>query len=406
MAGKWHLGTFGKEKWPLQRGFDRYYGIISGGTNYFNPQPPRGLTLGNEDVQPGEDFYLTDAFTDYAIDFVNEAVEKKDKPFFLYLAYTSPHWPLHAPAEDVNKYRGKYMKGWEKLRAERLTRMIKMGLIDPDWELAPQDSRDWESLSEEKKTELDLRMSIYAAQIDRMDQNIGRVISTLESTNQLDNTIIIFLSDNGGCAEGGELGGGKKEDLESDRGWVLSYGRAWANASNTPFKRYKHWVHEGGISTPFIVHWPDGISKKSHGTFINQFAFLPDIMATVIDISKADYPKEYNGNKIPPMVGKSFLNTLNNKDVVIHKEPIFFEHEGNRAVRSGKYKLVSAYNYEGEQKWELYDMKADRTEMNDLSEQMPEKVKDMSAQYNEWAANNLVVPWKKIYEITKSKKKK
>ena len=209
----------------MQRGFDKYYGILAGGANYFNPKGKRGLTLGNEHVEAGENFYLTDAFTNNAIDFVKSSKEKPN-PFFLYLAYTSPHWPLHALKTDIDKYRGKYMKGWTSLRVSRLKKMKKIGLLNTNVALSEQAGPDWEQLSEEKKQEMDLRMAIYAAQIDRMDQNIGSLVQTLKGMGIFDNTIIFFLSDNGACEEGGMFGGGKKEDLESNRGWVLSYGRA------------------------------------------------------------------------------------------------------------------------------------------------------------------------------------
>ena len=399
MAGKWHLGYFGKDKWPLQRGFDKYYGIIDGGTNYFNPQPPRGLTLGNEPVDPYRNFYITDAFTDYAIKFINDAKEEDEKPFFLYLAFTSPHWPLHAKKEDIDKYRKKYLNGWTQLREERLKRMKITELIGDNIELSPQDSRDWDSLSDEKKQEMDLRMAIYSAQIDCMDQNIGKLLKEIEALGELDNTLILFLSDNGGCAEGGELGGGKKEDLESDRGWVLSYGRAWANVSNTPFKEYKHWVHEGGIATPLIVYWPDVIPAKLKGGVTHQYGFIQDIMATFVDITQANYPNEYKNNLIQKYVGVSLLPLIKGIDKPVHQNPIFWEHEGNCAVRMGNYKLVSKYKAGNEKQWELYDINADRSELNDLASSLPEKVKDLSEEYNKWADSHNVVSWDTIIKI-------
>ncbi len=387
MAGKWHVGYFGKEKWPLARGFERYYGIISGGTNYFHPTPPRGLTLQDQPVEPeGPNYYITDAFTDYAIRFVREAA-KDGRPFFLYLAYTSPHWPLQAPADVVAKYRGKYLIGWDRLRQQRYDRMIRMGLVDPKWELPPRDCRPWDSLSEQKKREMDFRMSIYAAQVDRMDWNIGRLLQTLRELGRLDNTLLLFLSDNGGCAEGGELGGGSPKDLGTDRGWVLSYGRCWAQVSNTPFRRYKHFVHEGGISTPLIVHWPRRI--KDPGSFRRQPGYLPDIMATCVDVSGAEYPKTFHGNSIPPMEGKSLLPAiLDNRP--IQREAMFWEHEGNRAIRIGNWKLV-ARGRKG--KWELYNLADDRSEMHDLAAKYPERVKEMSEKWLAWAKRCHVLPY-------------
>lgn len=404
MTGKWHLGYFGKDKWPLQRGFDKFYGIIAGASNFFNPIAPRGLTLGNESVLPeGEEYYTTDAFTDYAIRFMEETRrEDSKKPFFLYLAYTAPHWPLHAPQEDIEKYKGRYSEGWSSLRQERYARMKQMGIIDPAWELSPQDSREWNSLSEEKKVEMDLRRAIYSAMIDRMDQNIGRVVSSLETMGILDNTVIIFLNDNGACAEFSELGSGPKEQLETKEGYVLSYGKAWANASNTPYREYKHWVHEGGISSPFIVHWPAGVAPALNGQVIsNNYAFLPDIMATCVDLAEASYPSVYGGKNIVPKSGQSMVPVLQGENRPIHEEPIFWEHEGNRAVRLGKYKLVSKWEEDRQDNWELYDMEKDRTEMHDLAGVLPEIVEKLSDSYVEWAQKNNVLPWEDIIRIRK-----
>ncbi|MEQ9438700.1 MAG: arylsulfatase [Cyclobacteriaceae bacterium] len=405
MTGKWHLGFEKQEQWPLQRGFDQYYGVIPGACNYFHPTYPRGITYGNDTISiTDEDYYTTDAFTDYAMQFIDESVEQSnDTPFFLYVAYNAPHWPLNAPQEDIDRYRGKYMDGWQKLRTERYERMKKMGLVDKNWELSPQDSRDWDSLTDEKKQEMDLRMAIYAAQIDRMDQNIGKLIDHLTEKNILDNTIIIFLNDNGACAEFDELGSGPAEQLSTEEGYVLSYGRAWANASNTPYREYKHWLHEGGIATPLIVHWPQGIASSIQGKMIKHYGFLPDIMATCLELADADYPQEYQGQPINPVVGKSLLPLLEGQDQPIHTEPIFWEHEGNKAVRLGNYKLVQDWE---EDNWELYNLDKDRTEMHDLATQMPEKVAKMQALYEEWASNNKVEPWSSILKIMEQKKSK
>jgi len=406
MTGKWHLGMTEEDQWPLQRGFDKYYGILAGACNYFKPSGSRGITSGNEQLDINDpDYYTTDAFTGHAIEFIRDAeTDHPEKPFFLYLAYNSPHWPLQAPKEDIDKYRGRYNDGWQALRLERYKRMIKMGIIDSTWDLSPQDSRDWDSLSPEKKKEMELRREIYAAQVDRMDQNVGRLVEFLEQNKLMDNTVIVFIDDNGACAEGGELGGGPVSQLETKEGYLLSYGRAWANASNTPFKRYKHWIHEGGISSPMIVHWPDGIKKKDEGTWIRQYGFLPDIMTTFVDLSGAKYPTEYKGNKIHPMEGKSLVPLFEGKERPIHTEPIFWEHEGNKAVRLGSYKLVMAWNNHGPEKWELYDMEKDRTEMHDLSARMPEKVAEMKQMWKEWADTHDVEPWAKIEKLEHEKR--
>lgn len=401
MTGKWHLGISDKSKWPLQRGFDKFYGIIPGASNYFNPEYPSGITYMNDTISVTDtNFYTTDAFTDYALKFIDETKQQdSEKPFFLYLAYTSPHWPIQAPQKLVEKYKGKYIKGWSKLRETRFVRMKEMGIIDESWELSIQDSRDWDSLPDEKKKEMDLRRAIYSAMVDRMDWNIGKLVTYLKEKQILDNTIIIFLNDNGACAEFDELGSGPKEQLETKEGYVLSYGGAWANASNTPYREYKHWVHEGGIGTPFIVHWPTVIPKENRGTLISEYGFLPDIMVTFTDIAGANYPEEYNGNLIVPASGKSLVPLFKGEKKRIHPEPIFWEHEGNKAVRLGKYKLVSKWSINRETKWELYDMETDRTEQHNLAAKLPGKVAEMNQMYNEWAASNHVLPWNEVQKL-------
>ncbi|QNL47969.1 arylsulfatase [Olivibacter sp. SDN3] len=407
MAGKWHLGYHDKDKWPLQRGFDKYFGILSGGANYFNPTGKRGLTFMNDPVEPeGTEFYMTDAFTDYAMRFIEESADKPERPFFLYLAYTSPHWPLHALEKDIDKYRGKYKKGWKELRRERLERMKKLGVVSTETTLSPDDGADWDSLTPEQQDEMDYRMAIYAAQVDRMDQNIGRVIKTLEDLGELDNTLIFFLTDNGACAEGGDLGGGKKELLGTDQGFLLSYGQSWANASATPFKRYKHWVHEGGINTPFIVHWPEKIQKEIQGSFTDQYGFLQDIMATIADVAVAEYPTQYKGQETVPLQGESMSHLFSGQETPIHTAPIFWEHEGNAAVRQGNFKLVKAFEPDGGARWELYDIPKDRSELNDLSEAMPEVVAKLSKSYDEWAKETGVMPYDEILKIRAERDKK
>ncbi|WP_294081625.1 arylsulfatase [Proteiniphilum sp. UBA5384] len=408
MTGKWHLGMHKKEQWPLQRGVDRFYGILAGAANFFKPTHPRGITLNNKEITISDpDYYTTNAFTDHAIDFIREAHTDSDRPFFLYLAYNAPHWPIQAPQEVVDKYKGKYMKGWSVLREERYQRMVDMGLIKPSGLFSPDDSKSWKSLDEDKKKEMDLRMAIYAAQVEQMDTNIGRLMNYLDSNNLTENTIIIFLNDNGACAEGGMLGGGPASQLETKEGYFLTYGQAWANASNTPLRRYKHWVHEGGISTPCIVSWPGGIPEKNQGGILGQFAYLPDIMATCVDLAETKYPRKYNGHEIHPLQGKSFTNQLRGKNKPIHNEPIFWEHEGNRAVRSGDYKLVMAWDNNKPEKWELYNVRNDRTEMIDLSKQMPDKVEEMKKMWYNWAKNSMVeTDWSRIQELERAQRNK
>ncbi|GGG84176.1 arylsulfatase [Parapedobacter pyrenivorans] len=408
MTGKWHLGYHDRSRWPLQRGFDKYYGLIAGASNFFEPSGKRGLTLMNDPIEPeGNDFYVTDAFTDYAIQFVNESQAESDAPFFLYLAYTSPHWPLNALTEDIAKYRGTYKAGWKTLRRERFERMQRMGVIDGQvTQLSDDDGAEWDKLTPEQQDEMDYRMAIYAAQVDRMDQNIGRLIETLEASGELENTLIFFLTDNGACAEGGLLGGGEKELLGGKGGYFLTYGQSWANASATPYRTYKHWVHEGGIGTPLIVHWPQGIVKRVQGDFTDQYGFLQDIMATAIDVADADYPTKYNGESITPLQGQSMRHVLQGEDTPIHEEPIFWEHEGNGAVRYGNLKLVKAYQPGNPSNWELYDISKDRSEMNDLSAEMPDAVAELSGYYDQWAVENGVLPYDEVLQIRKEKNAK
>ena len=402
MSGKWHLTKNDLDQWPLKRGFDNFYGLISGAANYFKSEYPGLIFEGNEKLNiDDENFYTTDAFTDKAIEYIDKVKSKNsEKPFFLYLSYNAPHWPLQAPKENIDKYRGNYMKGWENLREERYMRMIEMGLIDSSWDLSYDDIVSWDSLSEEKRKEMDLRMAIYAAMIDRMDQNIGRLINNLKSKGLYDNTIIMFLNDNGACAEYDMLGTGPKKDLGKKEGELkLTYGKAWANASNTPYRSYKHWTHEGGIGTPFIVHWPNGISKESKGLTVNQYGFLPDIMATCLDLANTKIPEVFNGNKIKKHSGKSLTPIFRGSKEQIHKEPIFWEHEGNKAVRLGDYKLVQDWEKGIDDNWELYDISKDRTEQNNLIKLKPDKAKEMISMYNDWAKKIGVIPWSEIQKI-------
>ena len=400
MTGKWHVGVHSKDLWPLQRGFDRYYGCLSGGINYFKPGGNRGITLDNTPVETDENFYSTDTFTDYACRFISEAHETDDRPFFLYLAYNAPHWPLNSKWEEFLKYKGKYTEGWEVLMRERLARQKAMGLVDADIEPAPHVGPKWESLTEKQRDDLDSIMAAYAGCIDSIDQNIGKLTDHLEELGVRDNTVIFFLSDNGACQEGGTLGKGslamvKNPPLETIDGVHL--GLAWANACNTPLRRYKHFVHEGGASTPMIVSWPGGISKQLEGSFVRQYAYLPDFMATCIDLSGGEYPKD-----VPPCEGVSIVPLLKGSDRPVHVEPIFWEHEGNAAVRWGKWKLVREY----QKPWELYDIESDRAEMHDLSKDQPEQKAEMIKRWTVWAEKNDVAFPKRfnMYEYLNNKK--
>ena len=279
-----------------------------------------------------------------------------------------------------------------------------MGLIDKTWKLSKEDNVPWDSLSVEKQIEMDYRMAIYAAMIDRMDQNIGKLLDSLKSNQMLNNTIIMFMNDNGACAEGGMLGWGKEAQLGTKEGYYLSYGRAWANASNTPFRNYKHWVHEGGIATPLIVYWPKGLDKSQQGKVIGQYGFAPDIMATCLDLAGVEYPKEFKGNTIEPMVGKSILPALAIESTPIHDEPIFWEHHGNKAVRLGNYKLVLDRATKDEQPWELYDLATDRTETDNLIVEEGDVANEMIDLYNNWTKEMGVLDWPEVQKLIRQKR--
>ena len=433
MAGKWHVTPKIKpggprNNWPRQRGFDRFYGTIHGAGSFFDPN---SLTRENTQVSPLTDegyrpkgtYYYTDAISDHAARYIRE--HDSNEPFFIYVAYTAPHWPMHALPEDIAKYKGKYDDGWDAMRKTRYERQLKMGLVDPKWKMSPRDGKapKW---ADAKNKEWELRlMETYAAMVDRLDQGMGRVVTALKETGQYDNTLILFLADNGGCAEGmgrregiqykdkdpEQLKPMTKDELQPDMipkrtrdGRVVKqgtevmtggpdtyhgYGLAWANASNTPFREYKHWVHEGGISSPLIAHWPSGIGEKRHGKLESQPGHLIDLMATCVDLGQAAYPEKVGDTAIVPMQGTSLAPAFKGKKIV-RKKPIYWEHEGNRAMRDGKWKLV-AKGATGP--WELYDIKADRTELNNLAEKQPKRLKRMAARWESWAVASLAKPW-------------
>ncbi|MEI6235914.1 MAG: sulfatase-like hydrolase/transferase, partial [Planctomycetota bacterium] len=428
-AGKWHVGDFD----PTTRGFDAFYGFYGGyGINSWDPKMLARVPAGKE-IKPQGAFYATDSITDYAIDFVHEARGKK-KPYLLYLAYQAPHFPLQAPKDEIDAYVPMYEKGWDILRAERLVRMKQMGLIGYDTTLTPRariplvdlakrvgsmtedgNNPAWESLSAERRADLARRMATYAAMVTHMDTQIGRVIRDLKEAGELDNTLVFFMSDNGACAEWEPFGFDLKapDPAKSRSGFgvnlgtqsgsnslhqgealatmggsdtFMSYGSGWANACNTPWRLYKHYGHEGGISTPLVVHWPSGIQAK--GEFRNQPGHVMDIMATIAEIGGATYPTTVDGHPILPMEGKSIVPAFGNQ--LIERGLMFWEHEGNGAVRDGDVKLVKV-GRRGE--WELFDLKTDRTELNNLASKQPEKVKELAAKWDAWAVRTHVVPY-------------
>ena len=412
MSGKWHMGD---TPGPIEKGFDEFYGFtvphsISCWDEKAMFRLPEGRPM--KSYSPGE-FYATDAITDYALDFLEDGLSAPE-PFFLFLSYNSPHFPLHAPKEITDKYAPIYEKGWDVIRAERFERLMEMGIGEPAWELPPRsevmiEKRDmgyggkanpaWDSWGEERQKDLARRMSVYAAMVDRMDQNIGRVIRRLEESGELENTLIIFLSDNGACAEFNPLG----FDIESSRdnilntgarlgslglpGTYISYGSGWAMTCNTPLNLYKHYIHEGGISTPFILHWPAGI--HSPGTIDKRPAHIMDVMATCVEVSGAVYPEMNQGTKVLPMEGMSLMPVM--QGIEGDARTLGFEHERNRGYLKGDWKIVSE-EYRGNE-WELYNISEDRLEQNNLADKYPEKVKELEAEYQAWAERVLVLPY-------------
>ncbi|KAA8482844.1 arylsulfatase [Arcticibacter tournemirensis] len=389
MTGKWHLTNERKidgmvtDSWPMQRGFDHYFGIIPGGANYYTPT----LYSNNRKYPAPANFYLTTAISDTSVKYIDQHFSQKGtEPMFMYVAYTSPHWPLHALQKDIDKYKDLYKAGWDKMRRSRFERQKELGLMPKDAVMSPRDEKieAWDSLSEEKKNEMAMRMAIYAAQIDVMDNGIGKIVQKLKEKNQLDNTLIFFLSDNGACAE--FISSGKSKEVDGREDTFESYRINWANVSSTPFKEYKHFTHEGGIATPLIVHWPKGIASSLNNKFVGEYGHLTDIMATCVDVAQASYPSKFRGNAIIPMQGKSlvphFSGKSNNRGV------IYWEHEANIAVRDGKWKLVAktAENEElSKDALELYDMNADPVEMHNLASKYPERVSSLYEGWLKWA---------------------
>jgi len=437
MTGKWHLygmnasnlpsgSDIDTTNWPMQRGFDRFFGHLSGSCSYWDPFT---LLSNNTFITPGAGFYYTDAISDTTVKFIRE--HPAGKPFFFYVAYYSAHWPLHAPEEAIARYDGVYDSGWDSLRAERFKRQQDLGVVTPNHRLSgrPESIPAWED--ETMKEWQTRRMETYAAMIDVMDQGIGRIIAALEEKGELDNTIILYMQDNGGCAEPvltnrmaqpltdeqmvlqpypqDQVLTVRKPEytrdgrfIRSGRGvmpgpadtWV-AYGEEWANASNTPFRLYKSFVHEGGIATPLIVHWPDGIAKK--GLLVDEPGHLIDIMPTCLALAGVSYPEEFNGTGSVPPEGMSLLPALAGKK--LNREYLFWEHEGNRAIRMGRWKLVSKLNTpmqftpEDENSWELYDLEKDPSETEDLAAEHPDRVRKMAAKWEEEAVRLKAKPW-------------
>ncbi|MFT4691816.1 MAG: arylsulfatase [Limisphaerales bacterium] len=422
MSGKWHLSPARYQDLnttPAARGFERFYGILHGATSFFDPFT---LTRGFDPIQAprGENYYFTDSISDDAAKNIREHRKKSsDKPFFMYLAYTAPHWPMHAFEEDIAKYEGVYEIGWDELRQRRFARMKELGVISTNAKLSPQNpgAKNWDAVDRKWEAR---RMAVYAAMIDRMDQGIGRVVRALKETKSFDNTLILFMSDNGGSPEnigiGNAIGclGGKAETREGEKIQVgygpgvnpgpettfQGYGPSWANASCSPFVWWKTMSHEGGVATPFIAHWPKGIRVKGK---INSrdITHLIDLMPTCLELAQAEYPNRRDGVRIKAVDGISMVDSLTKGEPVSNR--VLFNEFANKAfVRDGRWKLVTR-KVPSEQ-WELYDLKTDPSELNDLAGREVERCERMKRLYSEWYAGTGFKPPAK--KVKKSKKVK
>lgn len=395
LCGKWHVGN-AQNQWALQRGFDKFFGFLSGAYSYFdtepiikNPPELQKLYEGNDVYKiTKKDFYLTDELTDKAVSYLKE--QPQNKPFFLYMAYSSPHWPLHAKPQDIEKYKGKYDLGWDSLRSIRHQNLVKLGLVDANWTPVKDKSLPvWDKLTYDEKQFWVKKMEVYAAMVDNLDQNIGRLLKHLEVTKQLDNTLIVFLSDNG--AEDWDLSKlpmaiNRSSSSVGTAGSNESYTKNWAQLSNMPLRSYKSSPYEGGVSSPFIARYPSVFPANS----IQQGGVhLVDLMPSFLEISGIKYPSAFNGVTTNPLLGESFISKIKN-NTWERKSPIFYEWAGYRAVWSGQWKLLSNYP---ENKWELYDLTNDRTEFKNLAKEHPEIIEKLDTAYKNWAKANDVAEW-------------
>jgi arylsulfatase A-like enzyme len=422
-VGKWHVtkgvvprSEADKRNWPLQRGFSRYYGTITGAGSFFDPAT---LVRDNQPISafadpdyPADDYYYTDAISDHAVRFIRE--HEPTKPFFLYVAYTAAHWPMHARERDIEKYKGRYAAGYEAVREARYAKMLDLGVVTAAnttlWPFPADLGERGEYWGWDERN-----MEVYAAMVDCMDRGIGQIVKTLEEAGQLDNTLICYLQDNGGCAEGmGRAGIGPRRaekpslppladteirdtlrpkqtrdgyPMRQGKGVLagpadtfIGYGEAWSTVSNTPFRKHKHWVHEGGIATPLIAHWPQGIARS--GRLAHTPGHVIDLMATCLDLAGVGYPEDET-----PLEGRSLVPLFD--DGTIDREALYWEHEGNRAIRVGDWKLVALHG----KPWELYDLSRDRSEQHDLSGKEPERASRMAAMWEAYAARANVAPW-------------
>lgn len=393
MSGKWHLGK-AYENWPNARGFDHVSGLLDGASDYFNPPPNRTLLRNNKPFAPKSvahfesednvmsDFYMTDFLTDEAVAQLKQYGDG-EQPFFQYLSYTAPHWPLQAREEDIERYRGQFLEGWQRLRRRRYERLVASGLIDKNWSLPQRDDRvpSWSEVDDRERW--DLKMAAYAAQVHRMDQGIGRILDALDEIGERENTLVFFLADNGATAIG--LGKGDDAPPGSPESY-MAYHRPWAHVSDTPFRKYKTWTHEGGLATPFIARWPGEIQP---GTISDEVAHVMDLMPTVLDATGTTYPNTFEGRELTDLEGKSLLPIIRGGDRSGHEE-LNWLHTDNHAIRRGRWKLVSP---NGRDSWQLYDLVTDRTETENRVSDRPEVVQKLADRHQAWMERVRALSW-------------
>lgn len=397
--GKWHLASefvTPSPTWPTRRGFEAFRGILPGASSFYQPPLVEQETRIPDENLP-DDFYFTDDITSSGVRFIRESGED---PFFLYMAYTAPHWPLQAREAEIDKYRERFRAGWTRIREERLSRLAELGIVTSvDAVPARQETPEWTDEEAEWQVE---RMAVYAAQVEALDRGVGALLDALDESGVADDTIVMFFSDNGGCAEELPVGanmfsplvcprttrdgrpitlGNDPKVLPGPETTFQSYGKEWATVSNTPFRLWKRWVHEGGISTPFIVSWPGG-GVPTGGAVSHSTGHVVDIVATVMDAVGGTHDTE----------GHSLLDAWREPEVLAESSPMFWEHVGNAAVRHGSWKLVREWGHP----WELYDIVADRGETRDVARERPELVRELADLWAEWADTHGVIPWEDV----------
>jgi arylsulfatase len=419
MVGKWHMGEPG----PIARGFDEFYGFTRGySQDQWDPDRYERLPAGREPELSYEEggFYATDAFSDYALEFLDQAHETPDRPWLLYLAHSAPHFPVQAPREDKQRFLETYRKGWDVLRGERFARQVASGLATEAWvlpprELVPVDGEErtagfsgrpnpaWEDLPADRREDLAHRMALFAAMVSHVDAGMGRIVDFLERTEQLDDTLILLLSDNGACYEWGPHGFDGFDQRVPERphttdeelagmggpGTWLAYGSAWAHLGNTPLAMYKHFTHEGGICTPLIVHWPHGVAEPDR--WVRTPVMVQDVLPTLCEVAGSSYPEQLGGRDLLPVEGTSLVPLLRGGE--LGERTLFFEHQGARGVRQGRWKAVWSKREPHEVAWELYDLAGDRCELRDLAAERPERAEALSAAWLDWAARVKVYPF-------------